>query len=92
MIDDFYRIKNTETGLFSPGGAYANKPWSKWQKVGKLWPTKRSINLHLSQYVNKSQSVMHVGGIPENWVVVKQFNGVEEEFSARDFYLRKIIA
>lgn len=97
MIDDvaIYRIQNSDTKLFSLGGAYvSNDAKYKWGPRGKIWNTKRSVNSHLAQYAiqyTRAQgNIKDETNIPENWIVVKQINGAEREYSARDFYMNRI--
>lgn len=42
-MNSVFKIKNTQTGLFSTGGAYPH-----WNKNGKVWNRLATLNAHLA--------------------------------------------
>jgi len=58
----FFKIRNKDTGLFSPGGTYAK--YASWSQGGKMWNSIGALRAHLT-LIGKN------GGIPLNWEVVE---------------------
>lgn len=59
----FYKIRDKNTGLFSPGGCDANEPSSRWKKTGKVWRGTGPLRNHLNMFLHR--------GIPISWEVVE---------------------
>lgn len=62
-----FKIRDTETGLFSPGGSDANTQYSrefKWTKKGKIWNGLGPLKIHLQQFYKS-------GNFPQTWEVIE---------------------
>jgi len=78
-----YKIKDTNTGLYSTGGY---KP--KWTKRGKTWSARNHVMCSLRQFVpDIDWSEFYENNIPSSWVLVTMDSeeGVKEENARKLF-------
>ena len=67
MSTQFFKIRNTKSGLHSKGGADAwlSDNGSHWAKLGKTWQGSGPLRNHLSYVIE-----VH-GSIPDHWEVIE---------------------
>jgi hypothetical protein len=58
-----FKIKNTETGLFSTGGS-----WPSWSKEGKTWSKRGHVTSHLTQTHDKKMK--YTGCVVEEYEMI----------------------
>lgn len=75
-----YKIRDKNTGLYSPGGSYAHLSTGGWNKHGKVWITEGHVRAHLAQYK----------AIPNNWIVVEFMMQEIADMAALAFYQEKV--
>ena len=64
--DQYYRIRNSKTSLFSKGGADAfHSSSGQWTKTGKVWKGLGPLKNHLNVVIESHK------GIPDDWEVVE---------------------
>lgn len=89
-----YKIRNTQTELFSLGGTRCDSRWG-WSKRGKTWSSSGAIRGHLNIYVDPychPNKKMDVNNIPVEWEVIETVIDVDagtaamNVYSAREFY------
>lgn len=69
MSGTVYKIRNRNTGLFSPGGVDADT--AKWTPNGKVWSSMGALKNHLRQFVRRKwPSGNEVNLIPDHWEVI----------------------
>lgn len=91
----FYKIQDTDSGLFSRGGEYCDTNPRRWSKKGKVWGQLSWLKSHLKLYVtsryNKKLSKwVYDNYIPETWEVIEYSTEGEKRFKAKDFYPNEI--
>lgn len=73
-----YKIKDTNTGLYSTGGSNP-----RWTKKGKTWSARNHVTCSLSQgFIRDSEyRRKYENNIPSSWVIVTidSENGIKEE-------------
>jgi hypothetical protein len=76
-----YMIRDRNTGMYSPGGAWALDAWraGRWSGKGKCWTSLGALKNHLRLFVNeryqylgmgRSQRLPHENNIPAEWEVL----------------------
>jgi hypothetical protein len=60
-----FKIKNTETGLFSCGGTNPS-----WSKIGKVWPKRGHVTSHLSLVREYKNNAVYTNCIIEEYEMV----------------------
>jgi len=85
-----YAIRHRITGKFSKGGSSVDEHGTgyHWGKRGKIWTDIGPLKLHLRQYIEDSGYRKHYkNNIPQDWIVVENFNGDWKEVqTARSYY------
>jgi hypothetical protein len=60
-----FKIKNTETGLFSSGGT-----WPSWSKEGKTWSKRGHVTSHLSQLSEREKKPWYTDCVVEEYEMI----------------------
>lgn len=92
---DLFKIHHKKTGLYSKGGTGVNLNGTGmgWGKDGKVWQGMGPLKNHLAQYLPKYdpyydsvQFKKNIGGILEDWEIIKIKMVVDDIIPMTDLY------